>query len=83
MLSITSAIVDNVKSRRKELGISQMELAARSGVSYGSIKRFETKGDISLSSLIKIAIVLECEGDFKMLFSRKKYRSIEDVINDR
>lgn len=83
MLSITSTIIGNVKSRRKGLGISQMELAERSGVSYGSIKRFETKGDISLSSLIKIAIVLECEDDFKTLFSRKKYRSIEDVINDR
>lgn len=83
MLSITSTIIGNVKSRRKGLGISQMELAERSGVSYGSIKRFETNGDISLSSLIKIAIVLECEDDFKTLFSRKKYRSIEDVINDR
>ena len=83
MLSITSTIIGNVKSRRKGLGISQMELAERSGVSYGSIERFETKGDISLSSLIKIAIVLECEDDFKTLFSRKKYRSIEDVINDR
>lgn len=83
MLSITSTIVGNVKSKRNELGISQLELAERSGVSYGSIKRFETKGDISLSSLIKIAIVLECEDDFKTLFSRKKYCSIEDVINDR
>ncbi len=83
MLSVTSTVIGNVKSMRNDLGISQLELAERSGVSYGSIKRFETKGDISLSSLIKIAIVLECEDDFKTLFSRKKYRSIEDVINDR
>ena len=83
MLSVQEDIVCNVKKRRKEFGLSQQELAKRSGVSYGAIKRFETKGDISLCSIIKIAFVLNCENDFNQLFSKKNYSSIDEVINDR
>ena len=83
MLSVQEDIVCNVKKRRKEFGLSQQELAKRSGVSYGSIKRFETKGDISLCSLIKIAFVLECENDFNQLFSKKNYHSIDEIINEK
>ena len=83
MLSVQEDIVCNVKKRRKEFGLSQQELAQRSGVSYGAIKRFETKGDISLCSIIKIAFVLNCENDFNQLFSKKNYSSIDEVINDR
>ena len=83
MLSIKQNIVQNVKKRRKEFCLSQQELAKRSGVSYGSIKRFEIKGDISLCSLIKIAFVLECENDFNQLFSKKNYHSIDEIINEK
>ncbi len=61
---------------------SQVELSKRSGVSLGSVKRFESTGEISLTSLLKIAIALECEGDFNELFSRKNYRSLQEVINE-
>ena len=50
------------KTRRKQLGYTQIELAERSGVSLGSLKRFETIGQISLESLLKLAFVLECLG---------------------
>ena len=52
------------KQRRKALGYTQPELASRSGVSLGSLKRFERFGQISLESLLKLALVLECLGDF-------------------
>lgn len=80
---ITASIAQNVRSRRKERKLTQAKLAMRSGVSLGSVKRFETTGEISLSSLIRIAIVLECEDDFAALFARKHYNSIEDVINEQ
>ena len=83
ILSVQEDIVCNVKKRRKGFDLSQQELAKRSGVSYGSIKRFETKGDISLGSLIKIAFVLNCENDFNQLFSRKNYHSIDEIINEK
>lgn len=43
-------LVNRVIARRKELKISQKELAFKSGVSYESIRRFETTSEISLKS---------------------------------
>lgn len=79
---IAKGIAERVKQRRKENKLTQEELSRKSGVSYGSVKRFETKGEISLSSLINIAIALECEGDFEKLFEKKKYQSIQEVIDE-
>lgn len=70
--SVLSALVERVRARRKEQGLSQKQLAARSGVSYASVRRFETEGEISLSSLIRIAQVLDCMQDFDALFRTKK-----------
>ena len=68
--------------RRKEKKITQVQLAKYSDVSLGSIKRFERTGEISLTSLVKIAFALGCEDDFESLFARKGYASIEEVINE-
>ena len=62
--NILKGIVDRVKLRRKELKLTQKELAKRSGVSYGSIRRFENSGEISLTSLLKIANAINCLEDF-------------------
>lgn len=80
---ITQDLVARVRARRKVLGLTQRELAETSGVSYGSIKRFETTGEISLASLIKIAFALNCESDFDTLFAQQGYATIEEVINAR
>jgi len=70
-----------VRTRRREAKISQSELAERSGVSLGSIKRFEGSGEISLVHLLRIAVVLGYETDFDKLFERKNYQSIDEIIN--
>lgn len=80
--SVTNEIVKNLKLRRKELGYSQLELSKRSGVSFGSIKRFETSGDISLSSLLKIANTLNALSDFNKLFSEPIITNLKDYKND-
>lgn len=56
-------------------------LADKSGVSYGSIKRFESIGEISLTSLLKIAIVLDCTDEFEQLFTETEIRSIQEIID--
>ena len=61
-------LVNRVIARRKELKISQKDLAFKSGVSYESIRRFETTSEISLKSLIQIVKVLNLLEDFKELF---------------
>ena len=79
---IQAELADRVRARRKELGYSQMELAERSGVSLGSLKRFEREHEISLASLVKLSIALDCREDFDALFVRKRYGSIAEVIAD-
>ena len=69
--SVLSGIVERVKERRKELKISQKGLSQKSGVSYASIRRFESTGEISFNSLLKIASVLNALVDFNMLFSNE------------
>lgn len=80
---INMDIAKNVRVRRKEKKLSQVQLSERSNVSLGSLKRFERTGEISLSSLIKIAFALGCEDDFEHLFSRKGYSSIQEVIDEQ
>lgn len=76
--NILKGIVDRVKLRRKELKLTQKELAKRSGVSYGSIRRFENSGEISLTSLLKIANAINCLEDFKELFKYQQITSLKD-----
>ena len=68
---IRQELAARAKERRLALNISQQELAERSGVSLGSIKRFEGSGLISLSALLEIALVFGCLGDFDTLFITK------------
>lgn len=81
--NIAETIKNQCRLRRKEWHYSQAELARRSGVSYGSVKRFERLNEISLTSLLKIAMTLDCLSDFATLFSRPHYQSIKDVIHDQ
>lgn len=76
-------IAKNVREKRKKLKLTQEEFAKKSGVSFGSIKRFENTGEISLFSLVKIALVLNCEDEFLNLFKQKQYDSIEEIINGK
>ncbi len=80
---IQMEIAKNVRKKRKELKLTQEEFAKKSGVSFGSIKRFENTGEISLFSLVKIAIVLDCENELMELFKKKEYSSIEEIINGK
>lgn len=80
---ISMQIANRMQKKRKANKLTQIQLAEKSGVSLGSIKRFERLGEISLSSLVKIAFILDCEDDFDALFARKEYRSIQEVIDEQ
>lgn len=68
---------------RKRKKITQKQLAARSGVSLGSLKRFEQSGEISLQSLKIIAIAFDMENELEGLFDNVPFASIEEVINEQ
>ena len=71
-----------IRNIRKRRSISQQKLADMSGVSYGSIKRFETTGQISLVSLTRIAMALGIADELRTIFSQVPYRNIQEVINE-
>ena len=75
-------LAERVSQIRKRRKISQKELSEKSGVSFGSIKRFETSGQISLISLTKIAITLGCSSEITEMFTEVPYLNIEEVISD-
>ena len=72
-----------VRNIRKRRSISHEKLASISGVSYGSIKRFEATGQISLISLTKIAMALDMADELRNLFTQVPYKDIREVINER
>ena len=80
---INNDIAQKIVRLRKRKKITQKQLAARSGVSLGSLKRFEQSGEISLQSLTKIAIALDGENELEDLFNNVPFASIEEVINEQ
>ena len=82
-MEIDTDIAKRMAQLRKRRKISQKELAVRSGVSLGSLKRFEQSGEISLQSLTKLAIALGVEGELEDLFSEVPFASIEEVLNEQ
>ena len=73
---INNDIAQKIVRLRKRKKITQKQLAARSGVSLGSLKRFEQSGEISLQSLTKIAIALDVENELEDLFNNVPFASI-------
>lgn len=80
---IATAIAANLRLTRKKRKLSMNALAERSGVSYGSLKRFETTGEISLISLLKLAIVLDSTNELEQLFREPVISSIQEIINGK
>lgn len=79
---INQKLADRLRKVRKRKKLSQEELSNQSGVSFGSVKRFENTGKISLLSLTKLAIALGCVDEIKELFTSIPYGSIEEVLNE-
>ncbi len=78
---INQDMAKRIRNIRKKQKITQVRLSEKSGVSLGSVKRFENTGEISLLSLTKIAFALEMEDELDELFSKVTYQSIQEVID--
>lgn len=79
---LNQKLADRVRNIRRRRSISQQKLADISGVSYGSIKRFEQTGQISLLSLTRIAMALDIADELRNLFTEVPYQDIQEVINE-
>lgn len=68
---VAEGIARRARARRLQLNLSQKTLSERSGVSYGTLKKFERTGQIALQALLKIALVLDELTIFEGLFTNK------------
>jgi transcriptional regulator with XRE-family HTH domain len=69
---------ERFRIRRKEQKISQLMLAQRSGVSYASIRRFESTGEISLHSLLSICQAIGLLEELDGLFKQPIIKNLKD-----
>lgn len=58
---MTSSFHETIRARRLALGLSQAEAARRSGIQQRQVSLFERGGDVTLSTLLKLAQALDVE----------------------
>jgi len=83
---VAKQIAQFARAKRLTFNLSQHSLSERSGVSFGVIKKFERSGKISLESLLKIALVLECLDEFSALFKPmppQQTTTLDEIINEK
>ncbi|MCI0501746.1 MAG: helix-turn-helix domain-containing protein [Epsilonproteobacteria bacterium] len=83
--SIMVQLKENFQQKRLCLNLTQEGLSHKSGVSLGSLKRFEKSGQISLESLLKLSVVLECLDDFYAIASPKEetIHSLDELLKKK
>ncbi len=71
-----------IRRARLVHNLSQAGLAKRSGVSLASLKRFESTGQISLESLLRLSLVLGALQDFDNLFvvAQRPRITLDEII---
>jgi transcriptional regulator with XRE-family HTH domain len=73
------------KARRLAMNLTQEGLAARSGVSWSSLKRFEYTGLIALDALLRLSLVLGRLSDFDNVCTEDKQslfsRSLDELLS--
>ena len=73
-------VAERFRSIRKRKKISIKSLCAKSGVPYSTIRRFESTGEISFLSLVKIVSAIGEDNQITTLFTESVPTSIEEVI---
>ncbi|MDQ1245084.1 MAG: hypothetical protein QG565_1425 [Campylobacterota bacterium] len=83
--SVMQQLAENFKQKRLELNLTQEGLASKSGVSLGSLKRFENSSQISLESLLKLSVVLGCLDDFMDIAKAKEnsFSSLDELLQSK
>ena len=61
MYRMKPKIHETIRARRLALGLSQVEAARRSGIQQRQVSLFERGGDVTLSTLLKLAQALDVE----------------------
>lgn len=78
---VARGIAARARARRVALGLTQQEIAERSGINIWTLRRFEASGKLAFDALIRLAIVLDAIEGFGALFPEPEFHSIEEVID--
>ena len=70
------------KKMRKAKKITIKKLSENSGVPYSTIRRFESRGEISFISLVKIVSTVGEDEEITNLFAKRIPASIEEIIRE-
>jgi transcriptional regulator with XRE-family HTH domain len=76
---IARLLAGRVRALRLQRGWTQKELAARSGLTLPTYRRFERTGRISLDRLLKVAVVLDCRVGFDQIFTLPPAHSLAEL----
>ena len=79
--AVAASIAVRMREMRLSQNLTQKSLATMSGVSLGSIKRFENKHKISLEHLLQLALTLDALEGFNDLFPENDYQSIDELLS--
>lgn len=82
-LEVCKIMAERHRTLRKLLKLSQEQMAERSGVSLGSLKRFENTGKISLDSLLKLMHLLGRLNEFdKLLLANENLDEVKKLFTE-
>ena len=77
---LADGVAARLRSIRLDADLTQAGLAARSGVTLASLRRFETRGQIAFESLIRLAQALGRDGDIAALFAPPPIASLDELV---
>ena len=69
-----------VRALRLGANLQQKEIAARAGVTVGTVQRVERTGRASTESLLRIAHALRAEAGFDGLFAAPEYATLDEAL---
>ncbi|WP_272799741.1 helix-turn-helix domain-containing protein [Sphingobium sp. AntQ-1] len=65
------------------MGFTQVDAAARAGISYRTWRRLETEGKASIEDLVRAAVALRCEQDLSGLFPAPPATSMDALLRQQ
>ena len=87
MQSTLKETLEKLGQKFKELrlakNLKRQTLALNSGMSESSLKRFETNGEISLESLLKLSNALDINSWIQSIMNEEHIHSIDQLIKQK
>jgi transcriptional regulator with XRE-family HTH domain len=78
--SVAQAVASRAKQRRIAMQLTQVELAQKAGLPLATYRRFEQKGQITLTGVLQVAFALDCMSDFNALFASQSWATMDEML---